>query len=125
MQKRILVVDDEPGFVKLVKMRLEAHGYAVVTASDGQEGIAKVKQLVPDLILMDIMMPNMSGGDAVRLLKADLKTSHIPVIFLTAILEKKEEQWHHKINIDNKLYPAIAKPFNSEEFLRKIQEVLG
>jgi CheY-like chemotaxis protein len=124
MSKTILIVDDEPEFLKMVKMRLDANGYTVLTASDGQTGVAKAKQLVPDLILIDIMMPNMSGGDVVHLLKADLKTANIPVIFITAVLGRVEEEQNQQINVNNKFYPAISKPFDPEKFLKKIQEAL-
>ncbi len=124
MFKTILLVDDEVQFLKMVKIRLEANGYAVVTASDGQEGVTMAKQYLPDLILIDIMMPNMNGGDAVRMLKADPKTNQIPVIFITAVLEKKDEERHQKINIDNIFYTAIAKPFDPVNFLKIIQETL-
>ncbi len=124
MPKTILIVDDEPEFLKMVKMRLEANGYIIVTASDGQEGVMKAKQFIPDLILIDVMMPNMDGVGTVRLLKADPKTGGIPIIFLTAILDNIEEEQQQKIIIGNNYYPAIAKPFAPEKFLRKIQESL-
>ncbi len=125
MSKKILIVDDEPEFVDMVKMRLEANGYMIETASDGQDGIRKAKKLIPDLILIDVMMPNMDGGDTVRLLKADPKTSGIPIIFLTALLDNIEREQQQKIIIGNNYFPAIAKPFTPEKLLQKIREALS
>ncbi len=82
--KTILVVDDESQVIELMKNRLEANHYNVISASDGAEGIKKAQQEKPDLILMDILMPNLSGGEAVKILQANPATKRIPVIFFTA-----------------------------------------
>ncbi len=124
MAKTILIVDDEPEFLNMVKLRLEANGYITVTASDGQEGVRQAKQVVPDLILIDVMMPKMDGGDTVRLLKADPKTSGIPIIFITAILDNLDGEQQQKIIIGNNYFPALPKPFTPEKLLRKIRECL-
>jgi len=124
MSYTILVIDDEPEFVKMVESRLKANGYEVICAFDGQEGINKAKSLMPDLILIDIMMPNLGGGDAVRLLKDDSQTSNIPVVFLTAVLNKSDEEHDQKVNIGNKFYPAIAKPFDPNKLINKIKSML-
>jgi len=122
---KILVVDDEPGVVKLIKKSLEKNDYEVVTASDGKEGLAKAQNEKPDLILLDIMMPIMNGGDAVRVLKSDSATRNIPIIFLSAVISKNEEMNHQlSVNIENTYYPAIAKPFDLPELLAKIEELL-
>ncbi|TIL81308.1 MAG: response regulator, partial [Mesorhizobium sp.] len=81
---RILAVDDTPENLEILRMRLEANGYEVVTAADGEEGLAKVRSLRPDLILLDIMMPKLDGISVVRMLKADVSLRSIPVILVTA-----------------------------------------
>jgi adenylate cyclase len=83
-QPLILVVDDWPDNVDILQMRLESQGYEVVTASDGVEALEKTRQLVPDLVLLDIMMPKMDGIEVVRRLKADPTLPFIPVILVTA-----------------------------------------
>ena len=123
--KKILLIDDEVDFCDLVKVRLESNDFEVVTAHDGQEGIGKAKSEDPDIILMDIMMPNMNGGDAVRLLKSDPKTSSIPVIFLTAVVTQEDEESGQQVNIDESFFPAIAKPFKPDLFISKINKILN
>jgi len=80
----ILVVDDVPDNVDILQMRLESQGYEVVTAADGVEAIEKTRELLPDLVLLDIMMPKMDGIDALKRLKADPALPFIPVILVTA-----------------------------------------
>jgi len=80
----ILAVDDTPENLEILRMRLEANGYVVETAADGEEGLAKARGLLPDLILLDIMMPKLDGISVVRILKADDTLRSIPVILVTA-----------------------------------------
>src|SRR5690348_12272156 len=81
---RILVVDDVPDNVDILQMRLESQGYEVVTAGDGVEALEKTRELKPDLVLLDIMMPKLDGIEAVKQLKADASLPFIPVILVTA-----------------------------------------
>ncbi len=120
--KKILIVDDEPDVIDLVRNRLEANNYEVISAKDGHDGIKKAQQQNPDLIVMDIMMPNMTGGDAVKILQSDENTKNIPVIFLTAVSEGLENS---RINVDKKFYATIGKPFKPEELLTRVQKALG
>lgn len=81
-KKKILVVDDEPDFVKTVKMRLEASNYEVITAYDGKEALEKVKQCKPDAILLDIMMPEKDGMQVLKEVRA--KDKKLPIFMITA-----------------------------------------
>src|SRR3989339_345444 len=81
--KKILVVDDEPDVVKLLKVRLEASGYAVIEAYDGQEGLDKAHNEMPDLIILDLMLPKLNGYQVCRMLKFDEDYKNIPIIILT------------------------------------------
>ena len=83
-QKSILVIDDEVGFVDAVRMRLEAHGYSVIGAYNGRDGVERAKKDLPKVILLDLVMPNINGFEALSRLKADPRTSSIPVIIITA-----------------------------------------
>ena len=124
--KKILIVDDDPEVIELVRNRLEAHLYEVVSATDGETGVKMAKKEKPELILMDIMMPNLSGGEAVRLLKSDAATKYIPVIFLTAVTSNLPQgQEANGINVEGQYYPAIAKPFKSEILLFEIERAIG
>lgn len=122
---KILIVDDEVTFCKLAQSRLEASGYEVITAYDGIDGLDKAQNEKPDLILIDIMMPRMTGGDAVRALKNDSSTSNIPIIFLSAVLSSTEETKDKlDVKIEGTSYPAMAKPIELSVLLAKIEELL-
>jgi len=87
---RILVVDDVPDNIDILQMRLESQGYEVVTAGDGVEALEKARELLPDLVLLDIMMPKMDGIETVKRLKADASLPFIPVILVTAKADSKD-----------------------------------
>jgi two-component system cell cycle response regulator len=90
--QKILVVDDNRTIKMLLEKRLSAEGFIVVTAGDGREGLAAAAREMPDLILSDVDMPVMDGGEMVSQLKSSAKTSHIPVIFLTSLITKDESK---------------------------------
>ncbi|MBV9202805.1 MAG: response regulator [Alphaproteobacteria bacterium] len=87
---RILVVDDVPDNLEILQMRLESQGYEVATAGDGVEALEKIRELLPDLVLLDIMMPKMDGIEAVKRLKADRSLPFVPVILVTARADAKD-----------------------------------
>src|SRR5580692_6565174 len=125
--EKILVVDDDPQIIDLIRIRLTANNYEVITSPDGKDAILKAQKEQPDLIIMDILMPNLPGGDAVRLLMADNKTKDIPIIFLTALTANLPYEADHKgvINVDGHFFPAIPKPFKPEKLLLEIKKILG
>ena len=85
MAKKILVVDDEPEIVELLKSRLTVSGYDVVTAGDGATALRKVRDEKPDLLILDMMLPDIQGSTICAQVKGDEKTSFIPIILLTAL----------------------------------------
>jgi adenylate cyclase len=87
---RILVVDDNPTNIKIVQTRLASAGYDIVTAADGEEALVAVRELTPDLILLDVMMPGLDGIEVCRRLRADSALSFMPIILLTAMTETKD-----------------------------------
>jgi len=121
MNKKILVVDDEKEVCELVKCVLETDGYEVITANDGTDGLNKAKKEVPDLIISDLMMGQMAGGIMRERLKADKKTSKIPILYLTGVISVDEAEL-----IQNRLAgePTLAKPFESSELLEKVRGLL-
>ncbi len=119
MSAKILVVDDEVQIVSLLEKRLKANGYRVVTAFDGEEGFKKACSERPDLIILDVVMPKLSGIEVAFQLRAEEKTKHTPIIMLTAILNKGDEERH--VSFANSI--CLAKPINSEELLSKICEM--
>lgn len=118
--KKILLIEDEEDLITVIKMRLEAGGFNFVYALDGEEGLRKVHQEKPDLILLDLIMPKMDGFEVCRRLKADSETSGIPIIIITAIGDK---------NIEDKARSAgaecvITKPYESSELLARIKSLI-
>jgi CheY-like chemotaxis protein len=98
--KTILVVDDDREVIVVIKNRLEASHYAVITAADGKEALDTVKQHNPDLIIMDIMMPKMSGIKVCALIKADHRYKHIPVIMLTSSANESDRETSKEVGAD-------------------------
>jgi len=124
--KKILVVDDDLDIVELVKNRLRRNNYEVIIANDGEEGVKRAIEAQPDLIIMDVMMPNMTGGEAVKLLKASDITKHIPVFFFTALATNVPDGAEFdEINVNGQLYPAITKPFDPNKLLSAIKSLIG
>ena len=120
MTKRILVVDDETQMVDMVKMRLEANDYLVLTAYDGQEALEKARKEKPDLIILDLMLPKMDGYKVCGLLKGDAKFVKIPIIMFSAKAQKKDIKLGEELGAD----AYISKPFESQVLLGKIKELL-
>ncbi len=121
MAKKILLVDDEPEMVEMVKMRLEAHGYEIITANDGLGGLEKARNENPDLILLDLMLPKMTGYEVCRMLKFDDKYKKIPIIVLSALDQQDEREKAVKAGADT----VFVKPFDLELLLVKIREFVG
>jgi len=124
-KKKILVVDDEKKIRDLLQLRLSAAGYDVIEAKDGEEGVQQAKACLPDLILMDVMMPKMDGAEATRCLEEDPATKDIPLIFLTSIITKEEEENQDMgIQVAPGKHRFIAKPFEPQELLVEIENAL-
>jgi len=117
---RILVIDDETQLIEMVQIRLEANGYEVITANNGQEGVDKAKDENPDLIILDIMMPVMDGYEACKILKNDPQCSKIPIIFLSA----KAQDEDTKIGEEKGADAFVKKPFETADLMTKIEELL-
>jgi CheY-like chemotaxis protein len=125
MSKKILVVDDESDFLRIVLAKLKSIGYEAISASNGKKAIEEAQSQKPDLIVMDITMPDMDGTDAVRLLQADERTKNIPIIFISgAIVNLPEDQETRQATINGKLFTAIAKPFKVEKLISEINKVI-
>ena len=124
-QAKILVVDDDPVFVKATKTVLESKNYKVSTASDGDEGLQKAKDERPDLIILDIIMPTKDGFTACEQLKGDPQLSNIPVIILTSFVEKgKETNIPSSAGLALEAEDYIDKPVSPEELLNRVERIL-
>ena len=121
--KRVLIVDDDSNLRAALEGLLEIKGYEIIQASDGEEGLEKVKTTHPDIIILDAMMPGKGGIEAASELKDNPDYSSIPIIMLTAIDKisgKSEEYWREKSRAD--LY--IAKPFDYVKFVSTVEKML-
>lgn len=117
--RKILIIDDEEDILKVLEKRLGDAGYGVVKATSGKEGIEKAKEELPGLILLDILMPDMDGGEVAQALRDDPATKDIPVIFLSCLYTKNEEkQEGHKLGKNF----FVAKPFEFNELLGIIDQ---
>jgi DNA-binding response OmpR family regulator len=121
MAKKILLIDDDVKILKLVEIRLKAYGFEVVSAASGTQGLEKAKSEGPDVILLDIMMPDMDGYEVMEKLKKDEDTKAIPVIMLTA---KREIDDIVKSMSGYGAVGYISKPFSAPELLKKINNAL-
>lgn len=119
-QKRLLLIDDDPNLILLVKDYLEFRGYEVVTAENGREALEILEKEIPDMIICDVMMPEMDGYSLVKYVREDPKTSWIPVLFLSA---KGQSQDRVKgLNTGADVY--MVKPFEPEELVAQVESSL-
>lgn len=115
-KKRILLVDDTKDVLQVISRRLGSWGYEVLMSDSGEEGLRIAEEQVPDLILLDVMMPKMKGREVCARLKANPKTAHIPIIFLTALGLAD----HIKAGMDLGAEDYIVKPFEPAELKERI-----
>ena len=120
MRKTIMVVDDEKDLVEAIKLKLNAEGYNVVEAFDGQEALDILRKKRPDLILLDIMMPHLNGYQVCREIKKDAKLKQIPVLMLTAKAQESDKFWGLETGADD----YITKPFEFESLIESIKKHL-
>ena len=117
---RILIVDDNLTNVKVLQTRLAAEGYEIVTAADGEEGLAAARQHAPDLILLDVMMPKLDGFEVCRHLKSEPETSGIKVVMLTARGTDVDRARGRDAGADD----YFIKPFSPVQLLNKVYALL-
>jgi DNA-binding response OmpR family regulator len=119
-RKKILVIDDEDINLEFFEVMLSKLGFEVDQAADGEQGLAKVKSFSPDLIILDAIMPKMSGWKLTKILKEDPKHKDIPIIMLSSLDDVKDKVAGFELGIDD----YITKPFNFSEVLARIRAVL-
>jgi DNA-binding response OmpR family regulator len=120
-QAHILVLEDDPSVQMLMRKQLAAHGFKVTVASDGLDGLMKLEAMRPDLIICDVMMPNLDGIEFVKALKQNGDTQRIPVIFLTAKTDPRS--MIDGINVGARFY--VTKPFAIDDLLSKVNRALA
>jgi two-component system alkaline phosphatase synthesis response regulator PhoP len=120
MSERILVVDDDPEIVRLLRAYLEQGGYQVLTAYSGLEAMRILRGERPDLVLLDLMLPERDGWDVTRIVRSDPSLAHTPIIMLTARVEDEDKIVGLELGADD----YVAKPFNPREVLARVRAVL-
>ncbi|PKM43705.1 MAG: two-component system response regulator [Gammaproteobacteria bacterium HGW-Gammaproteobacteria-1] len=118
---RILIVDDSPTEIHVLTSILQKHGHEISTAADGEKGVAAAREVKPDLVLMDVVMPGMNGFQATRQLTKDPATAHIPVIIVTTKDQETDRVWGMRQGAKD----YVTKPVAEADLLAKIKAVLG
>ena len=119
--KTILIVDDDPEVLMFLEMTLTAVGYSVLQAKNGKDGLSVARDKKPDLVLLDLNLPDVGGGEVRQILKDDPNTRDIPVGFVTGLMTKEEAGTHEM----GRTFFIAKTPFNSAELLQKIKEHLA
>jgi two-component system response regulator VicR len=120
--KRVVCVEDEPEMIDLVRLILGRKGFHVIGANGGIEGLETVRREKPDLILLDLMMPDMDGWEVYQQIKADVSLKEIPVIVVTAKAQSIDKVLGlHIAKVDD----YITKPFGPQELLESVEKILG
>jgi DNA-binding response OmpR family regulator len=118
---RILIAEDEPDIRELVAFTLRFAGHEVTTTANGEEALQQASQIVPDIIIMDVRMPKMTGYDACRAMKADLVLKDIPVVFLSAKGQDSEIQ----TGLDAGAEEYLLKPFAPDQLVERVKNILA
>ena len=121
-EARVLVIDDEPDIITYLEALLEDHGFEVLSANDGTEGLQKAKAEKPDLITLDITMPGKSGTEVFRLLRTDPETMGIPVFIITGVMEFRQFIYQRSIAPPE---GYMEKPINPSTLLLSIERILA
>jgi len=120
-QQHVLILEDDPAVQTLMRKQLTAHGFKVTIATDGLDGLMKLETMKPDILLCDVMMPNLDGIEFVKAIKANTATQKIPVIFLTAKTDPRS--MIEGINVGARFY--VTKPFQIDDLLAKVRRALS
>ena len=120
MKPKILVVDDEPDAVELVSFNLKAAGFEVVTAADGAEALKRAKEHQPDLLVLDVMLPEVDGLEVCKIIRRDPAVAHIPIIMLTAKAAEIDRVLGLELGADD----YVTKPFSPRELVLRIRKIL-
>lgn len=118
---RVLIVDDSPTETFTLKSMLEAKGFDVLTAENGADGVALAREELPDVVLMDIVMPGLNGFQATRQLSKDEKTAHIPVVIVTTKDQETDKVWGQRQGAKG----YLVKPVSEDVLADTIQGVIG
>jgi len=119
-RKKILIADDDPALTECLEVLLRLSDYEVFVAYDGEDAVLKARSLVPDLILMDMLMPRVNGFDACKIIKGDRALEQIPLIALTSLAQMGDIEKAYAAGADDYLH----KPFENKRLLQKLKKYL-
>jgi len=121
MAKKVLLIEDEPNIIEAIKFILSREGWEVSSHSDGATAMEAVARAVPDAIVLDVMLPNRSGFDILRDLRAQAETAHVPVLMLTAKGQKRDRDLAESYGATH----FMTKPFSNQDVLERIRDLTG
>lgn len=124
MPKKILIVDDEVEIADVLGSKLEADGYDIILAYTGRDGLIQARAHLPDIVLMDIVLPDMDGAEVVKELHDHVATVGIPVIFLSGIISDDPSGKASEITVGGRLYEALGKPFTYQDIKKRLERIL-
>ncbi len=119
--RRVLLIEDEPNIIEAIRFILSRDGWRVDTHSDGETALAAIRARAPDLVILDVMLPNRSGYDILHDLRRDAATQALPVLMLTARGQKKDRDLAEKLGVSR----FMTKPFSNSEILSTVRELVG
>jgi DNA-binding response OmpR family regulator len=117
----VLVVDDDPVILKLLEVNFEMEGFQVVRAADGAEGLERAREVLPDIVVLDVMMPRMTGYEVAKALREDAGTAHIPIIFVTARAQSSDVERGMELGVDD----YVTKPFDPLDLIARVNTLLA
>jgi DNA-binding response OmpR family regulator len=117
----VLVVDDDPVILKLLEVNFEMEGFSVVRAADGAEGLERAREVLPDIVVLDVMMPRMTGYEVAKALREDENTAHIPIIFVTARAQSSDVERGMELGVDD----YVTKPFDPLDLIARVNVLLA
>lgn len=120
-QPRVLVVDDSPTAVRVTSELLEANGFDVLTATDGDEALDVATQEIPDLVVLDIILPRRNGFQVCRALRSEERTAEIGIVMLSSKSQANDREWARRQGADG----YLTKPYNDQELVSCLRNVLG
>ena len=121
LRRRVLVVDDSAVIRDLISVNLELEGFDVVTAVDGQDALDKIREVIPDVVTIDVVMPRLDGFDTVARLRADPRTSHLKIAMVTACAQEADINRGRRVGVD----AYVTKPFDPDTLVRTVRELIG
>ena len=121
VKRRVLIVDDEPSIAKILRKQMEVAGFDVTVAVDGEEGLAKIRDGRPELVILDVMLPKMNGHQVCAAVKQDPALKAIPILMLTAKAQRQDQEEAKTCGAE----AYLTKPFQLDELLGKVRGLLG